>query len=227
MSSFPRSPRLVKGAIVSLDLPNPIPQVVIFQYNPDKVSRTLTPKAPPTQAENDKAEAVRLAGPPKETISLEIELDAADQLEHPDQNRTATMMGIYPQLAALEMIIYPKLTNILLNKALTELGITQVTPFDGPFTLFIWGPKRVLPVRITSLTINEQAHDPNLNPIRASITVQLQVLSYSDFKSNHPGYYVFMAHHAIKEAMSIAGSVGSIGAVGSGEISFTGQINLF
>jgi hypothetical protein len=215
---------LVKGAIVSLDLPSPIPQVIIFQYNPNTVTRNLTPRGPRPGSENKNKsflETLRLSGTPMESISLEIELDAADQLEHPDQNISTTMFGVHPQLAALEMILYPKLTGILLNKALKEIGVSQITPFESPFTLFIWGPKRVLPVRLTSLRINEQTHDTNLNPIRATISVGLQVLSYSDFPSNHVGFYSFMAHHAIKEAMSIVGSVNSISAAG------TGELNLF
>jgi hypothetical protein len=164
-------------------------------------------------------ETLRLSGTPIETINLEIELDATDQLEHPDQNRTAAMLGIHPQLAALEMILYPKVAGILLNQALKGLGVTQITPFESPFTLFIWGPKRILPVRLTGLTINEQAHDTNLNPIRATISVSLQVLSYSDFSIKHPGFYTFMAHHIAKELMAMVGSLNSASAVVTGEVS--------
>ena len=222
LSSFPRSPRLAKGAIVSLDLPSVIPQVIVFQYNPNTVSRTLTPMGPKNgkgSGNRSSRETSRLSGTPSESITLEIELDATDQLEHPDQNKSATMLGIHPQLAALEMILYPKVAGILLNKALKAIGTTQITPFESPFTIFIWGPKRVLPVRLTSLTINEQAHDTNLNPIRAAISVGLQVLSYSDFTSKHPGFYLFMAHHIFKEAMALVGTVNSISAVGTGEVS--------
>lgn len=219
MSSFPGSPRLVKGAIVSFDLPNPLPQVVIFQYNPETLTRSLQPQGRHDQEEvGDKAETSRLKGTPVENISLDIELDATDQLEHPDQNKTATMMGIYPQLSSLEMILYPKLTNIIINAALGAAGVTQISPLEAPFTLFIWGPKRVLPVRLTDLRITEEAYDTNLNPIRAKASLGLQVLSYSDFKPDHLGYYVFLVHHTIKEGMSIIGAVNSIGAIGSGDI---------
>jgi hypothetical protein len=212
---------LAKGAIVSLDLPSPIPQVIVFQYNPNTVSRTLTPMGPRSgrnAGSRSILETLRIGGAPSESISLEIELDATDQLEHPDQN-TSGRLGIHPQLAALEVILYPKVAGIALNKALKALGVTEITPFESPFTLFIWGPKRVLPVRLTSLTINEQAHDANLNPIRATISVGLQVLSYSDFTSKHPGFYIFMAHHISKEIMSAVGSFSSISGVVSGDVS--------
>jgi hypothetical protein len=91
MSSFPRSPRLMKGAIISFDIASPIPQIILFQYNPATLSRTL--QAQTTGAEGNPNEAFRLKGPPTESISLEIELDATDQLEKPDQNRSATSFG--------------------------------------------------------------------------------------------------------------------------------------
>jgi hypothetical protein len=213
---------LAKGAIVSLDLPSPIPQVIVFQYNPDTVSRTLTPMGPRSGrnvGNRSFLETLRLGGAPSESISLRIELDATDQLEHPDQNTSARLLGIHPQLAALEVILYPKVAGIGLNLALKALGKTEITPFESPFTLFIWGPKRVLPVRLTSLTIEEQTHDANLNPIRATISVGLQVLSYSDFTSKHPGFYIFMAHHISKELMSVVGLYNSLSGVGSGDVS--------
>lgn len=219
MSTFPGSPRLVKGAIVSIELPSPIPQVIIFQYNPDTLTRSLSSRGSSgTNTEGDRAESSRVIGPPIENINLDIELDATDQLEHPAENPVTTIMGIYPQLSSLEMILYPKLTGIILNAALSAAGVTQITPMESPFTLFIYGKKRVLPVKLTELRIIEEAHDTNLNPIRAKISLGLQVLSYSDFRASHPGFYVFMAHHAFKEAMSIAGTVSGVGSI-AGSIS--------
>src|SRR5215475_7848253 len=143
MSSFPGSPRLVKGAIVSIDLPSPIPQIIIFQYNPDTLTRSLSLRGARggAKTEGARAETSRVKGPPMENINLEIELDATDQLEHPDQNPVTTFMGIYPQLASLEMILYPKLTGVILNAALSAAGVTQITSMESPFTLFIYGKK--------------------------------------------------------------------------------------
>lgn len=217
MSSFPNSPRLIKGAIVSLDLPSLIPQVVIFQYNPDSLTRNLESQGNPS-AEGDRTETFKIKGPPLETINLEVEIDATDQLERPDQNITATSMGIYPQLSSLEMILYPKVAGIIVNAALSALGSTSISSSEGPFTLFIWGLKRVLPVRLTALNITEEAYDSNLNPIRAKVSFSLRVLSYSDFKPNQVGYYVFMAHHVIKEAMAAIGAVGSVSSVIGGNV---------
>lgn len=218
MTDFPRSPRLTKGAIVSFDIFSigALPQVIQFQYNPDSLTRTL--QAQSTGGEGNPLESFRLTGPPIESISLDIELDATDQLEHPDQNKDATSYGIHPQLAALEMILYPKSSVVIANTILAALGTIELFAPEGPFTLFIWGVKRVLPVRLTEFRITEEAYDTNLNPIRAKVSLGLRVLSYMDFKLTHPGYYLFLAHQVVKEYMGFIGSVNSIDAIGKGNL---------
>lgn len=213
MTTFPRSPRVMKGAIVGVDLFNPLTSVVIFQYNPATMTRTLS--AQTAQGSSDgagRAEPLRLAGAPTEDISLEVEVDATDQLEETDP--VATTVGLYPQLSALEMLLYPKTASVILNTALLAAGTIEVVPPEAPLTLFIWGPARVVPVQLTSFTVNEQAYDVNLNPIRASVDLGLRVLSYNDFRPTHPGFAIFMAHQVAKEAMAVVGSVGNVaGAV--------------
>ena len=85
------------------------------------------------------------------------------------------------------------------NSALLAAGIIEVIPPVAPLTLFIWGPTRVLPVRLTDFTITEEAHDVNLNPIRAKVSLSLQVLSYSDLSVTHPGYHLFLTHRTVKK----------------------------
>jgi Contractile injection system tube protein len=218
MSSFPRSPRLTKGAIISFDPFNIVPQIIIFQYNPETLTRSLQSQRTNQQG-GATAETFRLKGPPTETISLNIELDAADQLEKPEHNAVAATMGVYPQLSALEMILYPKSDLVIANTRLTAAGAIEIIPAEEPFTLFIWGAKRVLPVRLTSFSITEELHDPNLNPISAKISLQLQVLSYADFKVTHQGYALFLAHQIVKETMAAAGSINNLSAVGNVRIS--------
>jgi hypothetical protein len=96
-----------------------------------------------------------------------------------------------------------------------------VIPPVAPFTLFIWGPQRVLPVRVSDFSITEEAYDPNLNPIRAKVSLGLRVLSYNDFSVTHPGYYVFLAHQVVKETMAVIGSLNAAGSV-AGSISIGG-----
>jgi hypothetical protein len=215
MTTFPGSPRVLKGAIVGVDLFNPLASVIVFQYNPDTLTRTL--QAQTAGEGGDRAEAMRLKGAPVETIRLDIEIDATDQLETADN--IVTSMGIYPQLSALEMLIYPKSALVIANTVLLAAGTIEVIPPMAPLTLFIWGLKRVLPVRLTDFSITEEAHDVNLNPIRAKASIGLRVLSYNDLSLLNPGYHLFVAHQVVKETMATIGSVNNLGAVAGGNIS--------
>jgi len=184
----------------------------VFQYNPDTLTRTLEPQT--TAGGENRSEAFRLKGAPIETISLDIELDATDQLEK--QDPTAKSMGILPQLASLEIILYPKVASVIANAALSALGIIEMVPQEGPFTLFIWGAKRILPVRLTEYRVTEEAYDTSLNPIRAKVSLSMRVLTYDDLEVTHPGYSIFLAHQVVKETMAAIGSVKGISSVVSG-----------
>jgi hypothetical protein len=204
MTSFPGSPRLVKGAIVGIDKWNPLASVIVFRYNPEELSRSIQAQTIGTDS-GTSAEVLRLKGAPTETITISnLSIDATDQLEKADP--VATSSGIYPQLSALEMLLYPKSAVVIANAALKAAGAIEIIQPEAPLTLFIWGEKRVLPVRITELSISEKAHDPNLNPILAEVTLSMQVLSYNNLQETHPGYALFLAHQVVKEAMAVVGS---------------------
>jgi len=215
MSSFPNSPRLTKGAIIGIDLFNPLSSVIAFQYNPDTFTRTLQPQGMGNQS-GDKSEAMRLKGAPVETIKVDIELDATDQLEQGDT--ITEKLGIYPQLSALEMLIYPKSLLIVTNTVLMFAGTLEIVPPMAPMVFFVWGLKRILPVRITDMSITEEAHDVNLNPLRAKISLGMRVLSYNDLSVLNPGYHLFLAHQIVKETMATISSVNAIGSVAGGDI---------
>jgi hypothetical protein len=212
MTTFPGSPRLLKGAIVGIDIFNPLASVIIFQYNPDTLTRSLEPQIPGDSGE--KSEALRLNGAPVGTITLDIEIDATDQLEIAESNTVS--MGIYPQLSALEMLLYPKSSWVIANTALLAVGTQEIIPPVATFTLFVWGPQRVLPVRLTSLSITEEAHDPSLNPIRAKVEVSLTVLSYHDLTVTSPGQALFLVHHIAKEIMATTNVFNSVQNIGAG-----------
>lgn len=216
MSGFPGSPRLVKGALVGIDPFNPLASVISFQYNPDTMTRRL--EAQTTRGEDaDRGEALRLKGAPVETITLDVEIDATDALESADP--LAEDSGIYPQLSALEMLVYPKSALVIANTVLLNVGTIEIIPPAGPFTLFVWGPKRVLPVRVTTFSIVEEAYDARLNPIRARVSLGLRVLSYNDLPVTHPGYALFLAHQVAKETLATLNATGNAGA--SGAFSFS------
>jgi len=210
MSSFPGSPRLLKGALIGIDPLNPLARVVVFQYNPDTMTRRLEPRA--VSAEGDRGEAFRLTGAPKETITLSVEIDATDQLE--EGNRIAVLTGLYPTLSALELMLYPKSATVIANLVAEVIGTIEIIPEEAPMTLFVWGPQRVLPVRVTSLGITEEAHDQLLNPIRAKVDLTLAVLSYQDLSLT--GRILFLTHHIMKEVMATTNIFNNIQNVGSG-----------
>lgn len=212
MSSFPRSPRFTKGALISYDPLKYIPQVIIFQYNPETLSRKL--QAQRTSREGISVETQLIKGPPIETIDLSIELDASEQLEKPNQNPTAVAMGIYPQLSALEMILYPKSSWVIEKTALASAGAIEIAPAEEPFTLFIWGANRVVPVSITSFSIKELNYDSNLRPIQAEVSMSLQVLTYDNFGITHPGFALSLTHQIVKETMAAAGSINNTTSLG-------------
>src|ERR1043166_1827987 len=135
MTTFPNSPRLIKGGIVLIDpQSSAVLRVIALQYNPDTLSRTLQVQA--VGEAGDRLEALRLKGPPNETIKLDAEIDATDQLEFPDQNRTTTQLGIFPQLAALETIVYPGSAQLQANNPLAKIGTLEIAPVEAPLTLF-------------------------------------------------------------------------------------------
>lgn len=212
MTTFPGSPKLLKGAIIGVDPFNPVASVVVFQYNPLELSRTLTPKNS-GGGDADRGEALRLKGPPDEEISVRIEVDAADQLETGDA--TAVAMGVYPTLAALEMLLYPKSSLVIANEVLARVGIIEVIAPEAPLTLFVWGTKRIVPVRLTSYRVTETGFDPNLNPIQAEVNLGLRVLTYQDFGLASVGGALFMNHQIVKEVMAVVGSTGNIAALGT------------
>jgi hypothetical protein len=210
MSTFPGSPRLIKGALIGVDLFNPLASVVVFQYNPDTMTRRLEPRS--AGGDGERGEAFRLAGPPKETITVSVDIDATDQLEqaHP----LAVASGVGPTLAALEMMLYPKSAVVIANTVLAAIGTTEVIPAEGPMILFVWGPTRVLPVRLTGLTITEEAYDTLLNPTRAKAELSLTVLSYSDLKITSAGNALFMVHQITKEILATSNVFNSVQNVG-------------
>lgn len=202
MSSFPGRPRVLKGALVTADLFDPLSTSIVFQYNPAEMRRSLIPRAP-TDPESDRSEAMRISGAPIETIDMNIELDAVDEAASGDV--TATEVGIYPKLSALELLVYPNLMRVMTNTALMAIGMIEVVPPRSPLTVLVWGPGRVLPVRVNSYQIVEEAYDPRLNPVRATVAISLHVLSYDDLSPINRGYGLYLANQAFKQVMALYG----------------------
>jgi hypothetical protein len=218
MTTFPGSPPVLKGGIVLIDPESSaIQRVIVLQYNPDTLSRTLQPKTLQVGSEGgDRSDAMRLKGPPVETLKLDAEIDATDQLERGDS--TAGKIGIHPQLAALELIVYPTSSQLQANNALAQSGTLEIAPMQAPLSLFIWSKNRVLPVRITDFSITEEAFDPGLNPIRAKVSLGMRVLSIDDLGFSAKGGSLFMIYQQQKEALAALSQSGSLAALGLGGI---------
>ena len=217
MTGFTASPRLVKGGLVLIDPDTAaVQRVISLQYNPDSLTRSLQVKA--TTADSpDRSEVLRLKGPPVETIRLDAEIDATDQLEFPDQNRDAVQLGVFPQLAALETIVYPSSAQLIANNALATAGTLEIVPMETPLCLFVWSKNRVLPVRLTDFAITEEAFDPTLNPIRAKVSLGMRVLTVDDLGFNHKGGSLFMNYLQTKERFAKK-STGLLNTLGIGGI---------
>lgn len=215
MSSYPNSPKVLKAALISMGGTIPVPRLIVLQYNPAELTRTLKPDFEKT---GDTPTGTNLlAGPAVETIQMTARISAVDQLESNDA--TAMMFGIYPQLATLEMMLFPTTSSIVQSLAQMALGVLEIVPPESPLTVFVWGPQRVLPVQITNYSVTETMHDTLLNPIDANVTMDMTVLTYQDFSFDQTGFYLYLANLAERELMSALGTVQSGASVISGAIS--------
>ena len=210
MGTLTSTPRPLRGAIVAVDPVSPLSRTVVFQYNPDEVTRSLEPAG--DTAASGSSGGRRAWGAPKESLSMTVELDATDQLDSADP--VAGAMGVAPQLAVLEMLLHPSSARVITNSALLAAGTIEILPIELPLTVLAWGPGRVLPVTLTGLSITEHAFTTGLYPMRASVEVSADVLTYDDMSVTQVGYGLYVAHLVAKEVMATAAVVaGAAGAV--------------
>jgi hypothetical protein len=193
------SPRPIKGGIVLVDPDQgTVLRLIALQYNPDTLTRSFQVQGVGGEA-GDRLDVLRLKGPPIETIKVEAELDAADALEDPQQNTTTAALGLQPQIAALETLIYPDSATIRSNQGLAQAGTLEITPAQTPLVLFVWSRNRIIPVRITEMSVTEEGFDPSLNPLRAKIALTMRTLSVNDFPTDHRGTSLYLAYQETKE----------------------------
>jgi len=215
MSTFPNSPKLLKGGIVLIDPETAaVRRIISLQYFPDTVTRSLQVQGVTAEGGGDRSEILRLKGPPIETIKLDAEIDATDQLEFPDQNQNAVEVGIHPQLAVLEAIIYPSSEQLQSNNALAKSGTLEIIPMQSALSLFIWSKNRIMPVRLTDLSVTEEAFDPNLNPIRAKVSLGMRVLNVNDVGFDAKAGSLYMIYQQQKERLAGLAPEGSFANLG-------------
>lgn len=200
-TGYTRSPKLLKGALVEFSerFIGPIPNIIIFQYNPEKLTRTLDVWTPSDSQEGanpgtpSASSATAQPADPPESFNVVLELDATDALEEPESHPVAVISGIADRIAAMEMLLYPQegsLLGDLLGSVSVSAGgvsiggsaeVDTVPRGEVPVVMFVWGPGRIVPVRLTTFSIEEQAFSPLLYPIRAQVTVGLKILTPKDF----------------------------------------------
>ncbi len=204
----PLRPNLLKGALAVYpkQTPGTTPSLIVFQFNPEAVKRTLAHRAPPPPTSGAsgtaKEDVLRVAGPPVETISLTVDMHAADQLQEPEQNTAVAEHGLHPALATLELLMYPPTLDAITIKQQADKGKVQINPADLPLVLLVWGKSRVVPVKLTSFAISEEAFDTRLNPIAAKVELAMQVLTYMEFDDSSIGRDAFIAYQTAKEELA-------------------------
>lgn len=217
-SASPLRPNLLKGALAVYPDQTAGSQptsIIIFQFNPDTMRRTLAYRAAPAppdgKAGTAKEDVLRVAGPPVETINLTIEMHASDQLEDPDgpDNGAVAENGLQPALATLELLMYPPTPDVQKLDEQAARGEVQVSPSELPLVLLVWGKSRVVPVKLTSFSISEDAFDTRLNPISAKVELGMQVLTYVEFTGASIGRDAFIAYQKTKEDLATRNKPGA------------------
>lgn len=222
-TGYTRSPKLLKGALVEFSerFIGPVPNIIIFQYNPEALTRSLEVWQPPDEREGERNPGTQAGAPsnaqpgiPPESFTLTLVLDATDDLEAGDP--VAVVTGVADRIAALEMLLYPQ-EGSLLGDLLGAVGVSVSVGTGGiggggaggvetdevpagrvPIVLFVWGPGLIVPVRLTSFQVEEQAFSPILYPVRAKVTVGLKVQSEEDLDSYDDSLAKDLAKTALK-----------------------------
>lgn len=213
------APKVVRGGIITFDPDNGTPvQVIPFQYNPDTLTRTLQPQTVADEP-GDRLEATRLKGPPHETVKLDAEFDASDQLADPDNNSAVAQFGLHPILAQLELLVYPKLAELVNENAMAGIGMIEIAQSVAPVTVLVLGRNRTMPVRLTEFSVTEDGFDTELNPIRAKVSLTARVLNFDDVGFDQTAGRIYKYYQTQKESLSAQiPAITAVGAVGLTEL---------
>jgi hypothetical protein len=188
MSTPPQQPApLQSGAIVAVATDGS-KRSLAFQYNPETLQRTIEPNTVGGRP-GSRSQAVRFAGAPTETITIDCRFSAIDAIAAGDVGQ-----GIAPQLAALAVLVYPKTADVLRAQSMLEAGSIEVIPALADRLLFVWGDTRVIPVALLSATIVEELYDSDLVPVLANVTLTLRAVSYSDVDETNPTFAEFITY---------------------------------
>lgn len=219
----------LRGALIEYgsDVLGPLPNIVVFQFNPEQISRTINmPDATGTDPESSarEREPGQSSAPPLESFEITAHFSAADDLgKGGAASAIPRVFGVGPQLAALEKMAVPSagLLSQLIGAAVDAIGdalskdkgtqASRSTPRETtPRLLFFWGPSRVLPVRIRSLSINEQKYDPLLNPVQAEVRIGLEIPNSVPKEDDIVGNGALVYTATVKDAQAAANLVKAV-----------------
>ena len=215
MTGLSSSPKVIKGGlIVMAPGGGAVRNTIALQYNPDTLTRSYQVQGVGGDGGGERAQPFRLKGPAVESIRLEAEIDATDQLEHPESNANAVAFGIGPQIALLEALVNPSVDEILAVAQQAANGTLEILPPEAPLVLFVWSKNRVVPVRVTEFSVTEEAFDPALNPIRAKVSLGLRVMSTDDLGFTHKGGTIFVSYLRTRETLATKAGSASLASIG-------------
>jgi hypothetical protein len=220
-SEFPGRPRVAKGSLwvyADQTFGAQPERMIVFQYNPESLRRAFALRAPArdaSQSSTAREDVLSVPGPPVETITMTVELDAADQLEDPRHRDQVKQTGLRGALATLELLLYPTTARFLQVDQQAQRGAVDVHPPETPLVVLHWGASmpsdttgeskgsaRIVPVQLQSLSITEELFDPTLNPIVAKVELTLKVLTYIEFTRESVGRETFIAHQKMMEELA-------------------------
>ena len=220
----------LRGAIVEF-MPTPlipIPNIIVFQFNPETMSHAWTQPEPPKAGPNQTTtNPLAVDGNPGESFSFTLSMDAADSIaDGGASGALASVTGIASRLAALEMLLFPSSDTEggLLGTVTAALGggggapKRKVPSSTINTCLFVWGPGRIVPVRLTALTVTERIYDTLLNPVKAEAQVTLRVLTDEELKHNTDtlkdlAKVANTYTHGLRQALAVANLVNSADSV--------------
>jgi|SRR5829696_7946046 len=212
---MPISPLVARAGLVILEPDGQqIRKVIALQYNPDSVNRSLNARAGTAEG----GELQRVSGTATQTITFDGELDATDQLAQPAEpgNEVEVANGLHPYLAALEGLLNPPLDQVLENARIAAEGFLEVIPTPTPSLVLVWSRQRVVPVRLTELSIVEEAFDIHLNPIRAKVSFSFTTLGVNELGTSGRLAAIAIGQHRRLESLAALEGFGSLTDLGAG-----------
>ena len=194
-------PKLVKGGLVVLDPESgAVRRTIALQYNPDTITRTYQVQGVGGEGGGERAQPFRLEGPGDR-------VDQASRRRSTRPMRSSSRIRTRTRCASASRRSSPRSKRSSIRRpreletlnGLSKSGTLEILPPEAPLVLFVWSANRVVPVRVTEFSITEEAFDPQLNPLRAKVSLGLRVMTTDDLGFDHRGAGVFLSYLRTRE----------------------------